>query len=183
MVTFKATAFSTIQCLFPGNFQFITWKSFTLSSLYTAWCCEAGNILQIKSDEFPKAAEQSTYDLYLFLTCGLWVWPVLTFAHKFCYNVDGLLRHHSVERYQFVMSEFLHDLSLLQEGLWRHGAWLQGLNSHLSSAIPCAWVKTKTKWSLFERNHKSMLHLCSLKSIIEDVINVRHFQCIKCHWG
>lgn len=63
---------------------------------------------------------------------------VPTFAHEFCYNVDGLLRHHSIERHQFVMSEFLHDLSLLQEGLWGHCARLQGLNCHLSSAIPCA---------------------------------------------
>lgn len=68
--------------------------------------------------------------------------PVFTFAHKFSYDVDRLLRHHGIEGHQFVMSEFLHDLSLLQEGLWGHCARLQGLNSHFSCAIPRACIKT-----------------------------------------
>lgn len=37
------------------------------------------------------------------------------------------------------MSELLHDLSLLEEGLRRHGARLQGLYGHLRGAIPRAW--------------------------------------------
>lgn len=38
------------------------------------------------------------------------------------------------------MSQFLHDLGLLQEGLGRHGAWLQGLDGHLSGTIPGACI-------------------------------------------
>lgn len=37
------------------------------------------------------------------------------------------------------MSELLHDLSLLEEGLGRHGARLQGLDGHLSGTVPRAW--------------------------------------------
>lgn len=37
------------------------------------------------------------------------------------------------------MSELLHDLSLLEEGFRRHGARLQGLDGHLSGAVPRAW--------------------------------------------
>lgn len=40
-----------------------------------------------------------------------------TFAHVLGDDVDGFFRHHRVELYQFVMSELLHDLSLLEEGL------------------------------------------------------------------
>lgn len=69
-------------------------------------------------------------------------YSVFTFAHKLCNDVYGFLRHHGVQRHQFVVSQFLHDLSLLQEGFWRHGAWFQGLDSHLSSAIPRALIKT-----------------------------------------
>ena len=61
-----------------------------------------------------------------------------TFGHVLCDDVDGFLRHHCIERHQFVMSELLHDLSLLEESLGRHGSWLQRLYGHLSGAIPCA---------------------------------------------
>lgn len=40
-----------------------------------------------------------------------------TFAHVLSDDIDGFFRHHSVELHQFVMSELLHDLSLLEEGL------------------------------------------------------------------
>lgn len=67
---------------------------------------------------------------------------VCTFAHEFCHDVDGLLRHNGVERHQLVVSQFLHDLGLLQEGLWRHGARLQGLYGHFGCAIPSACITT-----------------------------------------
>lgn len=70
------------------------------------------------------------------LVCGFDLF--LTFAHEFRHDVDGLLRHHGVERHQFVVPQLLHDLSLLQEGLWRHGAQLQGLDRNLRRAIPRA---------------------------------------------
>lgn len=38
------------------------------------------------------------------------------------------------------MPELLHDLSLLEEGLGRHGASLQRLDGHLSGAVPRACV-------------------------------------------
>lgn len=62
-----------------------------------------------------------------------------TFAHVLCHDVDGLLWHHGVQLHQLVVPQLLHDLSLFQEGLWRHSPGLQGLHSHLSGAIPCAW--------------------------------------------
>lgn len=62
-----------------------------------------------------------------------------TFAHVFCDDVNGLLRHHGVELHQLVVAEFLHDLSLLQEGLGGHGARLQSLHRHLSGAVPRSW--------------------------------------------
>lgn len=65
---------------------------------------------------------------------------ISTFAHELRHDVYGLLRHDGVKRHQLVMSQFLHDLSLLQKGLWRHGAWLQGLDGHLSGAVPGACI-------------------------------------------
>lgn len=62
-----------------------------------------------------------------------------TFAHVLCDDVNGLLRHNSVKLHQLIMTEFLHDLSLLQEGLWGHRARLQSLHCHLSGAIPRSW--------------------------------------------
>ena len=61
-----------------------------------------------------------------------------TFAHVFGDDVDGLLRHNSVQLHQLVVAELLHDLGLLQEGLGRHGAGLQGLDGHLGGAVPRA---------------------------------------------
>lgn len=66
----------------------------------------------------------------------------LTFGHVLGDNVNGLLGHHGVKRDQFVVSELLHDLGLLQEGLWRHGARLQGLDGHLGGAVPSACRNT-----------------------------------------
>lgn len=47
-----------------------------------------------------------------------------TFAHVLCDDVNGLLGHHGVQLHQLIVTEFLHNLSLLQEGLWGHGAGL-----------------------------------------------------------
>lgn len=62
-----------------------------------------------------------------------------TFAHVLCDDVNGLLRNHSVKLHQLVVAEFLHDLSLFQEGLRGHGARLQSLHCHFSGAIPRSW--------------------------------------------
>lgn len=40
-----------------------------------------------------------------------------TFAHVLCDYIDGLLGHHGVQLHQLIVSELLHDLSFLQEGL------------------------------------------------------------------
>lgn len=61
---------------------------------------------------------------------------LLTLAHVLCHNVDRFLRHHSVQLYQFLVPQFLHDLGLLQEGLRRHGAWLQGFDGNPRGAVP-----------------------------------------------
>lgn len=61
-----------------------------------------------------------------------------TFGHVLCDDVDGLLGHHRVKRHQLVVSELLHDLSLLEESFWRHGARLQGLDGHLGGTVPSA---------------------------------------------
>lgn len=61
-----------------------------------------------------------------------------TFSHVLCDDINGLLGHHSIERNQFVVPELLHDLSLLEEGLGRHGARLQRLYGHLGGAVPRA---------------------------------------------
>lgn len=60
----------------------------------------------------------------------------LTLAHVFRDDVDGLLRHHRVQLHQLLMPQFLHDLGLLQEGLRRHRARLQGFDGYPSGAIP-----------------------------------------------
>lgn len=99
-------------------------------------------------------------------------WTVLTFAHKLSNNVYGLLRHHGIERYQFVMPQFLHDLSLLQESLWRHGARLQGLDRHLSRTVPCAWIYMKQNVN----DHLFTLYLSSKVFTFAEEI---HFQFIK----
>lgn len=62
-----------------------------------------------------------------------------TFAHVLGDDIDGLLGHHGVQLHQLVVSELLHDLSLLQEGLGRHGARLQRLDRHLGGAVPRAY--------------------------------------------
>lgn len=61
-----------------------------------------------------------------------------TFGHVLCDNIDGFLRHHCIQRHQFVMPELLHNLSLLEEGLRRHGPRLQRLYGYLSCTIPRA---------------------------------------------
>lgn len=61
-----------------------------------------------------------------------------TFAHVLGDDIDGLLGHHSVQLHQLIVSELLHDLSLLQEGLRRHGARFQRLYRHLCGAVPRA---------------------------------------------
>lgn len=76
-----------------------------------------------------------------------------TFAHKFCDNIDGLLRHDGIERHQFVVSQFLHDLSLLQKSLWGHCPRLQGLNSHLCGSVPCAYARQREN-TLMETNQR-----------------------------
>lgn len=63
---------------------------------------------------------------------------MFTFRHVLRDDVDGLLRHHGVERHQLVVSELLHDLGLLEEGLGRHGARFQRLYGHLGGAVPRA---------------------------------------------
>lgn len=62
-----------------------------------------------------------------------------TFAHVLSDDIDGLLGHHCVQLHQLVVSELLHDLSLLQEGLGRHGARFQRLDRHLRGAVPRAF--------------------------------------------
>lgn len=64
--------------------------------------------------------------------------PAPTFAHELGHDVDGLLGDHGVQRHQLVVPQLLHDLGLLQEGLRRHGARLQGLDGHLGGAVPRA---------------------------------------------
>lgn len=66
-----------------------------------------------------------------------------TLAHELSDNVDGLLRHDSVELHQLVMAKSLHDLSFLQEGLRGHGSWLQSLHCYLGGAVPHAWHTDK----------------------------------------
>lgn len=61
---------------------------------------------------------------------------MLTLVHELCYNVDGLLRNHGVQLNQLLVSQFLHDLSFLQERLGGHGAGLQRLDRHLCGAVP-----------------------------------------------
>lgn len=67
-----------------------------------------------------------------------------TFAHVLCDDVNRLLGDHGIELHQLVVPEFLHDLSLLQEGLWGHGARLQSLHCHFGGAIPSpCYVQTR----------------------------------------
>lgn len=66
-------------------------------------------------------------------------WCSSTLAHVLCDDVNGLLRHHGVELHQLVVAEFLHNLSLLQEGFGGHGTGLQSLHRHLGGAVPRSW--------------------------------------------
>lgn len=61
---------------------------------------------------------------------------MLTLTHKLCYDIDGFLRHHGIQLNQLLVSQFLHDLSFLQECLWGHSARLQRLYRHLCSTVP-----------------------------------------------
>lgn len=69
---------------------------------------------------------------------GMFQESVRTFGHVLCDDIDGFLRHYCIKRHQFVVSELLHNLSLLEEGLWRHGSRFQRLYGHLGGAIPRA---------------------------------------------
>lgn len=60
----------------------------------------------------------------------------LTLAHVLRDDVDRLLGHHSVQLHKLLVPQFLHDLGLLQEGLWRHRAWLQGFDGHSRGSVP-----------------------------------------------
>lgn len=62
----------------------------------------------------------------------------LTLAHILSDNINGFFRHHSVELHQLLVSQFLHDLSLLQEGFRRHGARFQRLDGHSRRPVPRA---------------------------------------------
>lgn len=55
----------------------------------------------------------------------------ITSGHVLGHNVDGLLGDHSVETDQPLVLESFHQVGLTQEGLWRHGSLLQGLDGHL----------------------------------------------------
>ena len=71
------------------------------------------------------------------------MWSTVTLGHVLSDDVDGFLRHHSVELHQFLVSQLLHDLRLLEEGLWGHGACLQGLDGHPRCTVPLPCGNTK----------------------------------------
>ena len=68
-----------------------------------------------------------------------------TLVHVLSDDIDGLFGHHGVQLHQLVVPELLHDLSFFQEGLGRHGAGLQSLDSYLSGAVPRAWQQKRKK--------------------------------------
>lgn len=49
---------------------------------------------------------------------------MLTLSHVLCDDVDRFLGHHGVQLNQLFVSQFLHDLSFLEEGLRGHRAGL-----------------------------------------------------------
>lgn len=59
-----------------------------------------------------------------------------TLSHVLCDNVDGLLRDHGVQLNQLLVSQFLHDLSFLQEGLGGHRARFQCLDRNPCCTVP-----------------------------------------------
>ncbi len=63
---------------------------------------------------------------------------MLTLAHVLRDDVYRFLRHHSIELNQLFMSQFLHDLSFLEEGLGGHSARLQSLDCHSCCTVPCS---------------------------------------------
>lgn len=84
------------------------------------------------------------------LTAQMFLWKsvkstVLTLSHVLRDDVDRFLWHHGVELNQLFVSQLLHDLSLLEEGLRRHGAGLQSLYRHTRRTVPCSWWKI-AKW-------------------------------------
>lgn len=70
---------------------------------------------------------------------------VLTLSHVLCDDVDRLLGHHSVQLHQLLVSQFLHDLGFLEEGLGGHGARLQSLYRNTRRSVPCSWLKVKMR--------------------------------------
>lgn len=89
-----------------------------------------------------------------------------TLAHELGDNVNGLLRHDGVELHQLVMTESLHDLSLLQEGLRGHGSWLQSLHRYLGGAVPHAW-HTEKRALMYSSEHGQMhLLFCHCDKVI-----------------
>lgn len=85
-----------------------------------------------------------------------------TFAHVLCDYIDGFLGHHSIELHQLIVSELLHYLSFLQEGLRWHRAGLKSLHCHLGGAIPRTWEENpqNVTFSLIKRkNEQAMLLL------------------------
>lgn len=83
-----------------------------------------------------------------------------TLAHELSDNVNGLLRHNGVELHQLVMTESLHDLSLLQKGLGGHGSWLQSLHRYLGGAVPHAWHTEKRVLAHTSEPGRMHLSLC-----------------------
>lgn len=50
--------------------------------------------------------------------------------------------HNCIEADEFFMPEHLHDFCLLQEGLWRHGPWLESLYGNLCGTVPYSYCVT-----------------------------------------
>lgn len=80
-----------------------------------------------KSSKLPASRDKTDYSLHplgSFTSMPFCSLAMLTLSHVLCDDVDRFLGHHGVQLNQLFVSQFLHDLSLLEESLRGHGAGL-----------------------------------------------------------
>lgn len=78
-----------------------------------------------KSSKLPASRDKTDYSLRpLGSFTSMSSLAMLTLSHVLCDDVDRFLGHHGVQLNQLFVSQFLHDLSFLEEGLRGHRAGL-----------------------------------------------------------
>lgn len=154
--TFFFNVTSILECLHVISNSYLYILGLTVTP-----CHEAGYILRCTAHGDVFMYTLSTH-MHKWTLCNIHG-AFFTFAHVLCDDINGFFGHHGVELHQLVMSELLHDLSLLQEGLWRHCARLQSLHRHFGGSVPraCKMRDERNGWKLNGKSCKMWVwNLC-----------------------